>query len=108
MSGGKASRQKGDRFERAVVKLLNEAGIPAERVPLSGSAGGSFSGDIKAQLFGRPFVIEAKARGDGFKQLYEWLLERDVLVLRADRQECLVVLRLPLAVEIVNGTKRKV
>lgn len=95
--GGKASRQKGDRFERAVVKLLNDAGIKAERVPLSGSAGGSFSGDIKAELFGKPFVIEAKARGDGFKQLYDWLSGRDALVLRADRKEALVVVRLSQA-----------
>ena len=102
MSGGRAARDKGSRFERAVVKLLNALGIAAERVPLSGSAGGSFSGDIKAELFGKPFVIEAKARGAGFKQLYDWLEGRDALVLRADRKEALVVLKMSEAERIVR------
>jgi len=38
--GGRRSRQKGDRFERAIVRLLQAAGLGAERRPLSGSAGG--------------------------------------------------------------------
>ena len=37
---GKAPRQKGERFERSIVKALGEAGISARRVPLSGSAKG--------------------------------------------------------------------
>jgi Holliday junction resolvase len=37
MSGGRASRQKGDRAERAIVKVLQDHGFAAERVPLSGS-----------------------------------------------------------------------
>lgn len=31
--GGRASRDKGNRFERAVVRLLQDAGLGAERVP---------------------------------------------------------------------------
>ena len=38
MRGGKASRRKGDRFEREIVALFQAHGIAAERVPLSGAA----------------------------------------------------------------------
>ncbi len=44
--GGRASRDKGNRAERAIVKFLQERGFAAERVPLSGSAGGSYLGDL--------------------------------------------------------------
>ena len=44
--GGKSSRDKGLRVEREIVNALRELGVDAERVPLSGSAGGSFSGDF--------------------------------------------------------------
>jgi hypothetical protein len=47
--------------------------------------------------------IECKARADGFRELYSWLRERDVLIVKADRQEPLVVLELALAVEITRG-----
>ena len=36
--GGRASREKGNRGERAVVRFLQARGFAAERVPLSGSA----------------------------------------------------------------------
>ena len=43
--GGRASREKGNRTERAIVRLLQEHGFAAERVPLSGAARGRFGGD---------------------------------------------------------------
>jgi hypothetical protein len=46
--------------------------------------------------------IECKARADGFRELYSWLTGRDVVVVKADRQEPLVVLRLGLAAEIAK------
>jgi hypothetical protein len=44
--GGRASRDKGNRLERAIVRLLQGHGLAAERVPLSGAAGGSYLGDL--------------------------------------------------------------
>ena len=48
--------------------------------------------------------IRDLAKGDkaidianGFKQLYAWLVDRDILIVRADRSEPLVVLPLKLA-----------
>jgi hypothetical protein len=40
--GGRASRDKGSRLERAIVRLFQDHSLGAERIPLSGSAGGSY------------------------------------------------------------------
>jgi hypothetical protein len=45
--------------------------------------------------------IECKARADGFRELYGWLEDRDILIVKADWQP-LVVLRLSLAAEIAK------
>lgn len=105
--GGRAPRQKGNRFERAIVRLFQDAGFGAERVPLSGSAGGSYLGDLTVPLLGRDLVVEAKSRGAGFKQLYDWLEGRDLLIVRADRKRPLVVLPLDLAIEIAAQAERR-
>ena len=80
------SRDKGARREREFVHRLNEAGIPAERVPLSGAAGGQFGGDIRIE---GGFVAECKARKDGagFKTLEGWLEGNDFLFLQRDRSD---------------------
>lgn len=91
---GLRSRNKGARIEREVVNLFQEAGIAAERVPLSGAAGGSYKGDVSMPVLGRDVTLEVKARASGFKSIYGWLSENYGLVLRADRQAPLIVLRL--------------
>lgn len=91
---GKFSRDKGARFEREVVKALVAKGIEAERVPLSGAAGGSFGGDIIAVIDGEPRTLELKKRAAGFRQLYQWLEGNYGLVIGADREPPLVVIRL--------------
>ena len=106
MRGGRASRQKGNRAERALVRALQDKGFAAERVPLSGSAGGSYCGDLTVPLLGVDRVIESKVRAHGFAQLYDWLDGRDLLVVRADRKEPLVVLPLGLAIEIATAAER--
>ena len=73
---GKKSRDKGCRTERAIVNLLKDSGIPAERVPLSGSVKGSFGGDviISGDNDGNgKQKIEIKCRANGFNRLYAWL-----------------------------------
>src|SRR6476646_1945099 len=100
MSGGRASRDKGNRAERAVVRFLQDRGFAAERVPLSGAAGGSYLGDLTVPIIGIDRVAEVKCRKDGFRELYKWLQARDLLIVRADRKEPLVVLPLKLAADI--------
>ncbi len=94
MSGGKASRRKGDRFERECVALFQDHGIAAERVPLSGATGGSFSGDVTVPILGIDQRLEAKIRRSGFKQIRKWITGNYALVYRADRDDALITLRL--------------
>jgi hypothetical protein len=104
--GGRASRDKGNRTERAIVRLLQERGLAGERVPLSGAARGRFGGDISVPVLGRDLRGEAKARGNGFNRLYDWLEGRDFLVIRADRKPLLVVVKLELAADVVMAAER--
>ena len=106
MTGGRRSRDKGNRVERAIVRALQDYGLAAERVPLSGSAGGSYLGDLTVPLLGVDRVVEVKARAAGFMQLYAWLANRDLLIVKADRREPIVVLPLRLAAEIAVAAER--
>ncbi len=91
---GKFSRDKGARFEIQIVHLMQEAGFAAEKVPLSGAAGGSFSGDISMPLLGVDVRIECKKRARGFTQIYDWIESNYGLVVAADRKPPLIVNRL--------------
>ncbi len=104
-TGGRRSRDKGNRVERHLVRFFQDAGFAAERVPLSGSAGGSYLGDLTVPLLGIDRVVEVKARADGFRELYAWLERRDVLIVKADRREPLVVVPLRLAVAVMAAAE---
>lgn len=91
---GKASRDKGNRFERACVNALQAEGIGAERIPLSGAAGGSFVGDITVPVQGRDQRIECKKRARAWSDLYRWIVGNYALFIARDRAETLVVMRL--------------
>jgi hypothetical protein len=99
---GKASRDKGAREERAIVNTWQDFGLAAERVPLSGAAGGSYVGDVSIPLLGKDRVFEAKVRANGFKQIYEWLGDNFGLFIRSDRNPRLVVLREADLIEIIR------
>ena len=43
-----------------LVRFLQAHGFAAERVPLSGSAGGSYCGDITVPVIGRDLTVEVK------------------------------------------------
>jgi hypothetical protein len=87
---GSKSKQKGYRLEHELVEKLRELGLKAERIPLSGQAGGSFSGDLIVE----GLKAEVKGRADGFKSIYKWLEGVDILFIKADRKEWLVIKRL--------------
>jgi Holliday junction resolvase len=105
--GGRRSRDKGNRAERAIVAFLQDSGFAAERVPLSGSAGGKYVGDVTIPLLGRDLCAEVKVRGHGFSQLYAWLDGREILIVKQDRREPLVILPLRLAAEIAGHAERR-
>lgn len=89
---GKASRDKGARRERELVLRARSAGLPAERVPLSGAAGGSFTDDVV--VAGKRVEVKARANGEGFATLERWKGEADALVLWRDRAEPQVLISL--------------
>src|SRR6516162_10191651 len=106
MSGGRSSRQKGNRAERALVSFLQAHGFAAERVPLSGAARGRFAGDLSVPVLGVDRRVEVKVRGNGFRELYDWLGDHDFLIVKADRLEPLVVIPLRLATEIAIAAEK--
>lgn len=84
------AKQKGDRIEREIVDLHKEINIPAQRVPLSGAAGGVFTGDVV--IGDMRAEVKCRASGSGFKTLELWLGSNDLLFLRRDRQQPLIVM----------------
>ena len=89
---GKASRDKGARRERELVLRARSAGLAAERVPLSGAAGGSFADDVV--VAGKRVEVKARANGEGFVTLERWRGKADALVLWRDRAEPQVLISL--------------
>jgi hypothetical protein len=89
------------------VRYLQANSFAAERVPCSGSAGGSYCGDVSVPLLGIDRVVEVKCRANGFGALYKWLESRDLLILKNDRREFLCVLPLRLALEIARAAESK-
>jgi hypothetical protein len=73
---------------------------------LSGSAGGRYLGDVSLPLLGVDRIAEVKCRANGFRELYRWLIGRDLLLIRADRHDPLVVLPLQFAAEIAAAAER--
>jgi hypothetical protein len=94
----KSERDKGVRAERNIVDRHKAVGIFCERYPLSGASRFRGSGhDVDLYPFGpdsAPLVAEVKARknGSGFTQLEKGLGEYQVLFLRRDRADPLVLL----------------
>jgi hypothetical protein len=99
MSGSR-SRNKGARTDRAIVRLLQEQGIRATKISRAWCAGA----DLRVPIVGVDRAVDIKCRAVDFRQLYDWLNQRDVLIVKADRQESLVVLRMSLATQIAKGT----
>jgi len=109
----RGKRRKGSAGERELVKILNEAGIPARRVPLSGAMSSTgFGGDIlvtkrepclcprgpnACSHWGGEINVEKKwecKRRRGFASIYKWLEDAAVLAFRGDRGEWIVTMRL--------------
>jgi Holliday junction resolvase len=95
---GARHRRKGDRVEREIAARHRALGIHAERYPLSGASRFRSSGhDLDVYIHGRdaaPAVAEVKSRksGSGFVTIEAWLADYDVLFLRRNNADPIVVL----------------
>lgn len=108
---GKSQRDKGGRRERELVNFWKERGFKAARVPLSGAAGGDYTGDVDVHWFGPddgPFVGEVKARGNGggFKTITGWLGDNDFLVLHEDHKPRLYVVPERVMEQLLTGLRK--
>jgi hypothetical protein len=103
MSGGRGPRRKGSAFEREVTALLQDLGLAAERVPLSGAVKTSrFDHDISCPVRGVDRRIECKRRGHAFASIDGWLANNFALVVRDDRSRPLVILSLETFAELAR------
>jgi hypothetical protein len=100
------------RAEREIVDRHKAINVHAERIPLSGASRYRGSGhDIDLYPFGRdaaPLVAEVKARknGSGFALLEKWLGEHQVLFLRRNRADPLVVVPWSTWVSLLEKMRR--
>jgi hypothetical protein len=62
--------------------------------------------DISVPVLGVDRDVEVKSRAIGFSRLYSWLEDRYALIVKADRQEPLVIIRLRDAAEIAKTAER--
>lgn len=99
---GKRSRDKGGRIEREIVKSHTDNNIQCEKVPLSGSIGGSFKDDV---LINGKYLGEVKSRkdGSGFRTILKWLGDSDFLFLRRDRTEPIVVMEFDMYLKLLTA-----
>lgn len=97
MSGAR-HRRKGTRLEREIVARHKQLGVHAERYPLSGASHFRGSGhDLDVYVLGAneaPLVAEVKGRanGAGFITLSKWLANYDILFVRRNGADPLVLL----------------
>lgn len=93
--GGKMSRDKGSRVERALRDVFRSQGFQSDRVPLSGASQG-YKGDVRFTKDDKVYHAEVKARKDSFKNVYglwsENVLTNDTTTLRYVHGDSLVII----------------
>lgn len=107
---GRASKQKGYRVERALVERLHTVHprIKARRVPFSGSArhlGPNLANDVEIILDDEViFRGESKGRkrDNGFKQIKDWLDDADILFIKEDNKDFIVVMPWVTLSKLIN------
>jgi hypothetical protein len=100
-SGGRAPKQKGFRLENSTRIYFKDRGLECYRVPLSGA--GIEKGDLCLTTgWGQKLKGECKSRGELAKWIVNALGEHDFLILKQDRGETLVMLRLPLFADMAQ------
>lgn len=100
------SKRKGSSFELEVVRLLQQHGIAAEKVPLSGAVkGGSFACDAKVSVpvLGRDLDVECKRRKRSFGTIDTLLAGNDALFVRDDRCRPMVVMTVEMFAALAKG-----
>jgi Holliday junction resolvase len=105
---GKRSKAKGRTGENEVVKILQNNGIQAERIPLSGSLKTQkYSCDV---VMGNGKRIEVKRRKNELATIQKWLNEDEnsnYVFFRADRGKWIVIMDIDEFIELASNTAPK-
>jgi Holliday junction resolvase len=101
MAGGRAPYKKGYRLENSARCYFTDRGLKCRRIPLSGA--GEEKGDLVLTTgWGQALKIECKSR----KKLADWIVsalgDHDAVILKQDRGETLVMIRLPLFADLAQ------
>ena len=78
---------------------LQDAGITCEKLSYAWKR----TYDLRLAMLGRHAKMEVKCRANGFATIYKWLTGVDLLVLRRDRSEALVVMPMSTLIELVKS-----
>ena len=98
------ARDKGRRLENLIALQLTSSGIPAERVPLSGSLGGKYKDDVVIGTIDNPIArIECKNRENLSMLLWDWKEGCDYLVIKRNHKSPLFVLSVDQFIELYKG-----
>lgn len=101
---GKASRDKGGRFEREIVNRAKDYGLTARRTALSGALAHEKGDVLITPGFApesNPWAFEAKRRAS-LPVIFNELADFKGLIVRADRGDALVVVRLDDFLELMQ------
>jgi len=103
MSGGRGPRRKGMAFELEVARLLQDHGLAAEKVPLSGAVKSPrFDHDISCSVRGVDRRIECKRRKRSFQTISKMLGGNFALIVRDDNSPPLVIMSVPAFAELAR------
>ena len=103
-------REKGARVEREIVTRHKAIGVHAERVPMSGASAYTHDADIDVYPFGRDagaLIGEVKARAKLPKTMLDWLGENDLLFMKQNRQEPVVMMPWRVYEQFLNGGRAR-
>lgn len=93
---GRMKRNKGARVEREIVQRHTDLNVLARRVPQSGANNYTHDADVDIYPWGEEngaLVAEVKADQRGIpKTVLKWLGENDLLFMKQDRQDPIVVM----------------
>jgi hypothetical protein len=104
--GGAEPKLKGSGFECEVEQFLQDCGIAAEKVPLSGAVKrGRFDHDINCPVRGINRRIECKRRRRAFRTIDTMLDSNFAVIVRDDRSRPLVVMTLATFAELAIDQK---
>lgn len=98
------SKNKGAGFEREIVRLLQDHGIAAEKVPLSGAVkGGKYDCDVSVPVLGIDRKVECKRRARQFKTIDTMLGTNFALFVRDNHCRPMVVMTVETFAALAKG-----